>query len=397
MSIHLLFISSYCEKSDFNYIRKASLKKPRETGQKYLSLFVNGLKENNIETLYISEPPINRDIIKKRWFRLKKRKSKDIEIEYIPICNFFILKNLVTFFSSILKILKILKKHKNEEIVFFIDALGISLSLGAIISSKIKNKKIIGLVTDIPTISAQKSNIVKKFNFYLLRLYDGYVFLTPEMNSVINNKKKPFIVIEGSADIALSRTPNQFDKNNTNKRICLYAGGLYYIYGIIDLIEAFLKANVMNSELHLYGAGDCEKEIIEYSKKNKNIKYFGMVPNEEIVKAECEATLLVNPRPSNKLYTQYSFPSKTIEYMASGTPVLTTKLPGIPEDYYPYLFFIEKENVEELSIQLNMILNLPSENLKRIGNDAKKFVLKEKNNVKQCKKLIGLIENVQKS
>ena len=57
----------------------------------------------------------------------------------------------------------------------------------------------------------------------------------------------------------------------------------------------------------------------------------GCVTNDEIVRLQCEATLLVNPRPSDKEFCKYSFPSKTIEYMASGTPVLMTKLPGVPD------------------------------------------------------------------
>ena len=71
--------------------------------------------------------------------------------------------------------------------------------------------------------------------------------------------------------------------------------------------------------------------------------------NEEVVSAELEASLLINPRPTHEEFTKYSFPSKNMEYMASGTPVLTTKLPGMPADYYPYVFLVNDESAEGMA------------------------------------------------
>ena len=41
----------------------------------------------------------------------------------------------------------------------------------------------------------------------------------------------------------------------------------------------------------------------------------------------------MNPRSADAEYTKYSFPSKTIEYLATGVPVVMNRLPGIPEEY----------------------------------------------------------------
>ena len=79
--------------------------------------------------------------------------------------------------------------------------------------------------------------------------------------------------------------------------------------------------------------------------------------------------------------------------MASGTPVLTTKLPGIPEDYYPYVFLIEDESEEGMAKAYRDILGKTDEELSQKGKQAKQFVLTKKNNVAQAKKVISLIEN----
>ena len=118
----------------------------------------------------------------------------------------------------------------------------------------------------------------------------------------------------------------------------------------------------------------------------------GVAPNSDIVKAELKATLLVNPRPTNEEYTKYSFPSKNMEYMASGTPVLTTELPGMPEDHKPYVFFIKDETADGIAETLRNVLEKTPEQLHSFGLSAKDFILKEKNNISQAKKVLDFID-----
>lgn len=109
---------------------------------------------------------------------------------------------------------------------------------------------------------------------------------------------------------------------------------------------------------------------------------------------EIAATLLVNPRPTDAEYTKYSFPSKNMEYMASGTPVLTTKLPGMPPDHLPHVYLIEDETADGIANVLGDLLTRDASELHEKGRAAKAFILEEKNNVSQAKKLLGLLESL---
>ena len=119
--------------------------------------------------------------------------------------------------------------------------------------------------------------------------------------------------------------------------------------------------------------------------------------------AELKASLLVNPRPTNEDYVKYSFPSKNMEYMASGTPVITTHLPGMPDEYLPYVFLFEDETVSGMINMLQKILLLSNEELYTMGFRAKKFVLENKNSVVQARRILDMIrkelllERVKKS
>lgn len=80
-----------------------------------------------------------------------------------------------------------------------------------------------------------------------------------------------------------------------------------------------------------------------------------------------------------------------MEYMSSGTSVLITKLIGIPDDYFDKMFYIESETVEEVKKSRLSCLSKSQEELDRFGNNAKSYVLEEKNNFIQIKKLIKIM------
>ena len=76
--------------------------------------------------------------------------------------------------------------------------------------------------------------------------------------------------------------------------------------------------------------------------------------------------------------------------MASGTPVLTTHLPGMPDDHKPYVFFIEEENEDGAKAALEKVFALSDKELNDFGKKAKEFILEKKNNVAQGKKVLDL-------
>ena len=165
-------------------------------------------------------------------------------------------------------------------------------------------------------------NIVAK---YLLNSIDGYVFFTEQMKNYFSKFNKPYTVIEGVYRDKYSLTKTE------KKHFIMHAGSLHYNTGIEELISAFEQISNQTEELWFFGSGAMDEYIKEKAKNNKRIKHMGFVDPKQLFEYEKQATLLVNMRNPHAEYTKYSFPSKTFEYMASGTPFLTTDLPGIPK------------------------------------------------------------------
>mgnify|MGYP002520894761 FL=1 len=158
------------------------------------------------------------------------------------------------------------------------------------------------------------------------------------------------------------------------------------------MVLRFLKANVPDAILIYFGEGSYVEEYKALCEEHPNLEYRGVVPNEEIMREEQMATLLVNPRFTTEEFTKYSFPSKNMEYMASGTPLLTTKLPGMPKEYYPYVFLFEEETIDGYADAISEALALSESELSTLGESAKQFVLQHKNNIEQARRISNFIK-----
>ncbi|MEI8198958.1 MAG: glycosyltransferase [Eubacteriales bacterium] len=384
----IIYASCLCSKEKFADLFKDSDKMPGQQVQKYHRLIVEGLIENNIDVQVVTVLPITRMNCKRIYLKREQEVNNEIKYYYLPILNIPVLKNIISLINSFWYVF--IKCFRNRNYCVIGDVLNISACAGALCAAKILKIRNIGIVTDIPSLlSKNKNSLSVKISTQLISSFDSYVFLTENMNGLVNKKGKPYLVIEGQVDINMRDFENEFNGKH-DKKICIYAGGLQKIYGIGILVDAFLLANVENAELHLYGNGDFEDELKEICRKHTSIRYFGVMPNDYIVSEEIKATLLINPRPTSEEYTKYSFPSKNMEYMASGTSVLSTKLLGMPEEYYPYVFLIEDESVEGLAKALRNVLSMDPAKLHENGLRAKEFVIKEKNNVIQASKILRL-------
>jgi glycosyltransferase involved in cell wall biosynthesis len=216
-----------------------------------------------------------------------------------------------------------------------------------------------------------------------IRRVDAYVLLTDTMKEWFGYPIQ-YTVVEG---IAL----DVFEDNIENReKTIIYAGGIKEEYGVIDLVNAFTKVNAVDWTLEIYGDGLDIQRVREIAANYPNIKVMGRVSNEEVVKAQRTASILVNPR-KNQPFTRYSFPSKIMEYMASGTMMMGYKLDGVPDEYDKYYYKISEDGLEKA---LRYVMALPAEEREQIGLQAKRFVVENKNPRNQCQKIVSMLRDI---
>lgn len=387
--MHILYAVTTCSDTVYRQLFADVAVKPAFQSQKYHRLLIEGLAAG-AKVDVIANPPVNRSVLKKAFVFLKPETEGGARYHYLPAIRNPLFKALWVGFGTFFKTLSL----GDRDSAVIVDGLNRVTALAGLLAAKVRGIPCIGIVTDLPDMLGE-SGLARKMANYTISKCSGYVLLTQAMNDRLNPEGKPYVILEGHADIAMGAKEPDLGKKK-QPRICLYAGGVSRQYGLENLTEGFRRADLPNARLHIYGPGDYVEELRKIAEEDPRVFYGGMLLSSEVVDREMEATLLVNPRPTNEEFVKYSFPSKTMEYMASGTPVLTTVLPGMPREYHPYVYLMEDETAEGIGKALKAVLSQSDEVLFQKGNQARRFILENKNNVIQGKKILDLLETMKK-
>lgn len=379
-------------------------KKPIQSAANALQWsYIDGLIYNNQNITLFNLPFISsypagysKLFIRKGVFS-SSRNIYGINVSFNNLTGYKLFSRYINLKKSLLKWFRV----NNSKTTIIIYSVHIPFILAAArIKKKYPKTKIILIVPDLPEYMSNRNDIVyklyrkitKRIYDYVYPKIDSFVLLSPYMNNIINPANKPYKVIEGiynQKDEECLETNRELIKHDL--KVILYTGTLCARYGILNLIEAFNKLNDSRLELHICGDGDAKSDVLNYCKNNRKIKYLGQLSRDKIIKMQREAFLLVNPRLPNEIFTKYSFPSKTMEYLASGTPSLIYKLEGIPQEYFSYCFYPKDNNIESLTEKIKEILSFREKDLFVFGNKARDFIINHKNPKIQTEKLVDLI------
>ena len=393
----IVYVSSVTSQSRFDQECRDKLRTDGYQNQKFHNLLLRGLSEMFDGSIDVVSNPLPSS-----GLRVKKLVEKVDGITYYHSSSLRIpvLKQFLEYFRSKQQIMKLVSK----DTVIICNAMDEFLTYAAIDAAKRKGVKICGVVTDVPGYTSGAGGTSQGIKGYLLnkvlnksisssRQYDAYILLSEAMNSIVNPRHKPFIVIEGFSDARMKDVSNT-PEMKTEPKMIMYAGGIHKEYGIKSLVEAFLSINPSDWQLVIYGTGNYREELVSICNTHPNVIYRGIATNDEIIKEQLKASLLVNPRPTKEEFVKYSFPSKTMECMASGTPLITTCLPSMPVEYHPFVYIFDEESVSGLAETLSHVMSLPAATLHEKGLLAKSFVLANKNNIKQAEGLLHFL-NIQ--
>lgn len=382
------YVSTSMDPRDFAALFTDSKTMPGQQGPKFNRLLIEGLAANGARVHACTGRPVTGANCAKRFLPAARTvKSSNLTYFYGSVLNLPIVKNIWQMLSAYFAVLADSRGRQNAVVC---DVLNASIAFGASLAAKHRKIPCIGIVTDLPELMVTG---VRKGHIRLvekcIRNCTAYVLLTEAMNEKVNPDSKPYIIIEGLCDERMQHAEKKPSDDPVKK--CMYAGLLDARYGVKMLVDGFVMADLPGTQLHIYGNGPYEEELRQVAGQNPGVIYHGVVMNDQVVQAELEADLLINPRPTHEEFTKYSFPSKNMEYMASGTAVLTTRLPGMPEEYCQYVYIAGEETAEGLAADLRGILTLDRTQLNEKGASARSFVLSRKNNIEQARRLLELI------
>lgn len=225
----------------------------------------------------------------------------------------------------------------------------------------------------------------------LLRGFDYFVLLADAMGDRLDIPAERRIVVEGIYDPATETSVGaEVRGDNGGGPIFLYTGTLAARYGIGDLLDAFAALDRRDAQLWICGDGDSRSWVEAMAANDARVHYFGQVPRAKALALQKSADILVNPRRPDGEFTRYSFPSKTMEYLASGKLTIMHALPAMPPEYGPYILAPSAPTAEGLADAIAGAANMPAEQRSIRGAAARAFILAEKTPAAQVSRILAL-------
>ncbi len=171
--------------------------------------------------------------------------------------------------------------------------------------------------------------------------------------------------VQASADQFMLK-PNFIDDpgngNETRDDFFLYVGRLSEEKGIRVLLNAFTRSD---HKLRIIGDGPLQEEVESAAKERNNIQYLGFQPKAVIMDNLKHAKALIVP----SIWYE-GFPLTILEALATGTPVIGSKLGGIAEivkDQFNGVLF-EPDNEDSL---IQALTELKAQDIKVFSANAR--------------------------
>lgn len=259
--------------------------------------------------------------------------------------------------------------------------------------------------TEYPFVVSSKS-LIGRINLYLylnfiITKFDGIYVINKALVQYFEKltaNKVPLKIINMIVDPDRFNCPREQKKDKKIQWIT-YCGGLAGNKdGVPILIESFslISEEFPHFRLKLIGSlqNETTRKNLESKVKELNLDdrvlFTGSLKREEIPKQLCDSSLLALARPRNK-QAEGGFPTKLGEYLATGNPVVVTKV-GEIGDFMKNgqnAFVAEPDSVEAFAFKLREAIL--SKSSREIGIAGKNLVKNEFNYLTQAKELENFI------
>jgi glycosyltransferase involved in cell wall biosynthesis len=180
-----------------------------------------------------------------------------------------------------------------------------------------------------------------------------------------------------------------------SSRALLFTGLLTRSGGIHLLIEAFRSLHDPRAELWICGRG-ADEEVRRAAARDPRVTVHGLVDEAKLQSLSEAAWAFVNPRPPSIAENAHNFPSKVLEYLTYGKPVVSTWTAGLAPEYREVLMVAEGEEPAALTTRLADALALAPAALLEHREVVRAFLAAKKLWSVQAERLRSWLAEVQR-
>ena len=307
------------------------------------------------------------------------------KVKILPMVNMTVLKNLFWGISIYREVKKWAKEHANEDrrvLVYNIYTPPISFLYRV---CKKTSSKLFAILYDfgVPPkrlglgwLRMKGYEAMEKVAKKYIPLLDGRIVI----NENIVNYYAPgrdYILVDGGVNKQVIDKLFPLLPSRSGNLVFVLAGMLWDQNGTKLVLNTLEKYPDLDIDIYFAGKGN-DVELIEQKAKNDSrIHYVGMLNMEQLFRLYEKADVLLNLRIEEKI--DFHFPSKLLEYLATGKHVLSTPVAHAERDYGEYMTVLTDITPDGLASSINSIISIGKMEIFEKGRKARKYILDKRN------------------
>lgn len=195
--------------------------------------------------------------------------------------------------------------------------------------------------SELPPVMKNKSSFLyTKLYLKSYRIFDGILVMTHQLvNCFRDLKQSNLFHLPMTVDVNRFTNLEHSKQYSVDKKtVFTYAGGgVYYRDGLKQMVDAFIESykTTQNFEFKIYGPVNMQDrylaeivKLVEVRNASGYIKFRGRVDSSKMPAVLLEADCLIMAPPTD--FDSGGFPTKLGEFLATGKPVICTKVSEIP-------------------------------------------------------------------
>jgi glycosyltransferase involved in cell wall biosynthesis len=392
----IAFLAGMFPASQRTFIIENSIGVIQNAADAYQKNVVAGLAEqDDVTAVVVNLPFISAwpSSFRKTWFPAVADTESGVPVEGRGFANPSLVRYFARLWSAFIGLRSGLAASADTILVY---SAHVPFMIAAVLAGQLFGRRQLAIIVlDLPEYMGAMGMAQKLFGginqtlFYrLIRRFDKVVVLTAAMIPRLGVDPANAVVVEGIATLG--------DRNVTVAQASdghsfLYTGTLALRYGIKELVDGFRKVDRADAALWVCGAGEGADYVVAAAAADPRIRFFGQVDRSKALELQAQASFLINPRGGDDEFVRFSFPSKVMEYLASGTPVIMYHLPGIPDDYDGHYLPIGAPGADGIAAALTDALAMSPDARAAMGAAAEAFVRASKGPREQVRRMIDLL------
>lgn len=319
-------------------------------------------------------------------------------VTLLPFINVTPLKQIMIGGATVAALIPWAIRHRSRARVVYLYNLTVPPGIIVWLGARLIGARIVVSLNDI-NIPGQTvpSTAASAFDYaiqrWLIPRLDGHVAVSDAIMEELAPHRTYLRMEGGVAPEVFESTATRSPPDAATFRITA-AGSLDRANGIEVILDAFSRIPDARFRLTIAGRGPLEQRVGQAAARDPRITYRGFLSHDAVLDLYRESDILLNIRLTRQLHTKYFFPSKLLEYLASGTPVVSTVTGHVERELGDCAFFLREETPEATARLLTELAALPSLQRLERGRRAREYMLRHKTWDAQAARVVQFIRDV---